>query len=89
MSDMNDRDLARFAEELARFDRPSAPPALRAQLRASLLAAPVVVVSPPRRAPFALFTLPSLRLALAHSYFCFVILRSVTVASVLWAKRRP
>ncbi len=46
MSDMNDRDLARFAEELARFDRPSAPLALRAQLRASLLAAPVVVVSP-------------------------------------------
>jgi len=40
MSDMNDRDLARFAEELARFDRPSAPLALRAQLRASLLAAP-------------------------------------------------
>ena len=64
MSDMNDRDLARFAEELARFDRPRAPLALRAQLRASLLAAPVAVVSP-RRAPLTLFTPPSLRLALA------------------------
>ncbi len=76
MSDMNDRDLARFAEELARFDRPSAPLALRAQLRASLLAAPVVVV-PPRRAPFALFTLPSLRLALA----AVLILAVVAMAS--------
>lgn len=62
MSDMNDRDLSLFAEELARRDRPSAPPALRARLRASLLAAPV---APARRAPFALFALPSLRLALA------------------------
>src|SRR6266571_6507100 len=60
---MNDRDLVRFGEELARYHRPSAPPALRARLRASLLAEPVV--APPRRAPFALFTQPSLRLALA------------------------
>ena len=63
MSEMSDRDLVRFGEELARYERPSAPPALRAQLRASLLAAPVV--ASPRRAPFALFTEPSLRLALA------------------------
>ena len=72
MSDMIDRDLARFAEELARFDRPSAPLALRAQLRASLLAAPVVVVSP-RRAPLELFTLPSLRLALAAALILAVV----------------
>ena len=44
-----DRDLARFADELARSARPSAPPALRAQLRSSLLAAPVVF--PQRRPP--------------------------------------
>lgn len=60
---MNDRDLVRFAEELARHEPPNAPSALRVRLRASLLAAPVV--APARRAPFAMFAPPSLRMAIA------------------------
>lgn len=52
MSDLQDRELATFAASLARAARPSAPPALRAELRASLLAAPVAF-APRRPARFA------------------------------------
>ena len=46
---MSTTDLDRFAQELARSARMSAPPALRTQLRASLLAAPVVYSPRPAR----------------------------------------
>ncbi len=60
MSDAQDRELLRFADEIARYQRPSAPGALRAQLRAALMAAPVVA---PRRRPW--FSLAALRPVLA------------------------
>lgn len=46
-SDLNERELGAFADDLARRARVAAPAALRTQLRASLLAAPVS----PRRQP--------------------------------------
>jgi len=52
MSDLQTAELARFADTLARVARPTAPPALRSQLRASLLAAPVAF-APRRPARFA------------------------------------
>ncbi|GAC1456120.1 MAG: hypothetical protein NVSMB8_02330 [Candidatus Limnocylindrales bacterium] len=56
MTDLShDRD---FAEALARTVRPSAPPALRNQLRASLLAAPVVFT--PRRPALLAWLRPAL-----------------------------
>lgn len=46
MKEPTDQELTEFASGLARSARISAPPALRAQLRASLLTAPVVPASP-------------------------------------------
>ncbi len=58
MKEPNEQDLQEFASDLARSGRLSAPPALRARLRASLLAAPV---APARRAGFGWLNLPALR----------------------------
>lgn len=58
MKEPNGQDLQELASELARYRRLSAPPALRAQLRASLLAAPV---APTRHPVFGWLSLPALR----------------------------
>jgi uncharacterized protein DUF5667 len=47
MSEREDRDLERFAARISSYERPRAANALRAQLRASLLAAPVTPVRRP------------------------------------------
>lgn len=73
MSEPTERDLARFAEEIARYDKPVAPAAFRASLRRSLLAAPVAA---PRR---ALFGWPGL-LALRPILASFVILALIAAA---------
>ena len=58
MSQPTDQELRELAADLARYRRLSAPPALRAQLRASLLAAPA---APLRRPVFGWLRLPALR----------------------------
>jgi hypothetical protein len=58
---LNERELGEFADDLARRGRVTAPAALRTQLRASLLAAPVS----PRRQPSTWSRLGALRPALA------------------------
>lgn len=58
---LNERELGEFADDLARRGRVTAPAALRTQLRASLLAAPVS----PRRQPSTWSRLGALRPVLA------------------------
>ncbi len=58
MSAPTERELLAFADELARYRRLSAPQALRAELRASLLAAPFV---PTSRPAFGRLRAPALR----------------------------
>ena len=52
MSTPEERELSEFASRLARYRAVRVPPEFRSRLRASLIAAPVVLESP-RRSPFA------------------------------------
>ncbi len=58
MSKPTEQELRELAADLTRYRRLAAPPAFRAELRASLLAAPVV---PSRRPAFGWLRLPALR----------------------------
>lgn len=72
MSDRQERELLDFGDEISRYARPAAPAALRSQLRASLLAAPVTH----RQQPSIWMRLPAFRSMVAGAVVITILLGS-------------